>query len=106
MRRKRPGRRPPYLPPRESQRLYLSLPGSEVGLFRFLLEGYGHLACMTVVDRQAAVVRLLFAPGSREEVLAFADAAAATIAGLALRFDPLAHAGPGTDQDGDGLSPP
>jgi len=103
---KRLRRRPPYLPPRESQRLYLSLPGSEVGLFRFLLEGYGHLACMTVVDRHAAVVRLLFAPGRREEVLAFVDEAATAITGLALRFDPLAQKGPGTDKDGDGLSPP
>ena len=101
---KRPRRRPPYRPPGESLRLYLSLPGSEVGLFRFLLEGYGHLACMTVVDRYAAVVRLLYAPEQREEVLGFVAAAAREIPGLAPRFDP--GDAPAEEAPGEGVTRP
>lgn len=66
----------------------MSLPAADVGLFRFLLEGMGHLACMTVVDRYAAVIRLLFAPGRRDEVMAFVTAATGTIPGLCPRFVP------------------
>ncbi len=43
---------------------------------------------MSVVDRYAAVVRFSFAPGRREEVEAFLDAAAVEIPGLRIRFDP------------------
>ncbi|QLA15746.1 DUF4911 domain-containing protein [Desulfolutivibrio sulfoxidireducens] len=85
---KRPRRPRPYAAPRRSRRLYIGLPGRDVGLLRFLLEGYGHLACMTVVDRYAAVVRLSFAPGRRAEVEEFLAAAAVEIVGLAVRFDP------------------
>jgi len=106
--RRRPRRRPPYLPPGESERLYLSLPGADVGLLRFLLEGYGHLACMTVVDRYAAVVRLLFAPTAREEVLRFVAAAAHEIPGLAPRHAPRDRepgGEPGRERNG-GVTPP
>ncbi len=98
-------RRPPYLPPGESDRLYLSLPGANVGLLRFLLEGYGHLACMTVVDRYGAVVRLLFAPTARQEVLDFVAAAAHEIPGLALRHAPRGMAAGDDARTGAGLSP-
>ncbi len=85
---KRHGRPRPYLAPGRSKRLYVGLPGRDVGLLRFLLEGYGHLAGMTVVDRYAAVVRLSFAPDRRAEVEAFLAAAAVEIPGLSARFDP------------------
>ncbi|NDY55176.1 DUF4911 domain-containing protein [Desulfovibrio sulfodismutans] len=104
--RRRPRRRPPYLPPGNSERLYLSLPGANVGLLRFLLEGYGHMACMTVVDRYAAVVRLFFAPTAREEVLEFVAAAACEIPGLAVRLAPRDQSGPGGTVQDACLSPP
>ncbi|MEF3696706.1 DUF4911 domain-containing protein [Desulfolutivibrio sp.] len=104
--RRRPRRRPPYLPPGNSERLYLSLPGADVGLLRFLLEGYGHVACMSVVDRYAAVVRLFFAPTAREEVLEFVAAAAHEIPGLVLRFDPRDRPGHDLTAQAACVSPP
>nr|WP_249115095.1 DUF4911 domain-containing protein [Desulfolutivibrio sulfodismutans] len=86
--------------------MYLSLPGANVGLLRFLLEGYGHMACMTVVDRYAAVVRLFFAPTAREEVLEFVAAAACEIPGLAVRLAPRDQSGPGGTVQDACLSPP
>ncbi len=70
---KRHGRPRPYLAPGRSKRLYVGLPGRDVGLLRFLL---------------AAVVRLSFAPDRRAEVEAFLAAAAVEIPGLSARFDP------------------
>lgn len=92
----------PYAAPRHSERLYAGLPGRDVGLLRFLLEGRGHLACMSVVDRYAAVVRFSFAPGRREDVEAFLDAAAVEIPDLRVRFDPERRDGIVT---GAGVSP-
>ncbi|MFZ5812551.1 MAG: DUF4911 domain-containing protein [Thermodesulfobacteriota bacterium] len=86
--RKRSRSHRPYVAPRHSERLYARLPGCDVGLLRFLLEGRGHLACMSVVDRYAAVVRFSFAPGRRGDVAAFLDAAAIEIPDLRIRFDP------------------
>lgn len=64
-------RQPPYRPSTASGRLYLRLPPPEVALLRFLLEARDNLALPTVVDRFAAVVRLLYAPESAAAVEAF-----------------------------------
>lgn len=39
-----------------------------IALFRFLLEAYENLAFFTVLDRREALLKICFAPESREEV--------------------------------------
>jgi hypothetical protein len=68
---RRPRRQPSYRPAEASGRLYLRLPSREVALLKFLLEARDNLALPTVVDRFAAVVRLLYAPEAAEAVEAF-----------------------------------
>ncbi|MCL1889107.1 MAG: DUF4911 domain-containing protein [Desulfovibrionaceae bacterium] len=41
--------------------LYLRLPRSRVRLFRYLLEARDNLACISVIDREACVLRLFCA---------------------------------------------
>ncbi len=43
---------------RRSRILYVEVPRPAIARFRFLLEGYGHLAVATVLDRFRAVVKL------------------------------------------------
>ncbi len=69
--RRRPRRQPPYRAPRASGRLYVRLAPRNVALLKFLLEARDNLALPTVVDRFAAVVRLLYAPEAAAEVEAF-----------------------------------
>lgn len=62
-------RRPFALPaPSDSGRLLVSLAPQSVGMFRFLLEGYDHLACFTVLDRHEALLVILFSPHQQAEV--------------------------------------
>lgn len=61
----RPGRRHrknPFPGPPEiaSKVLYAEIPRNQIGLCRFLLEGYDNLAIMSVVDRYRAVIKLRF----------------------------------------------
>ena len=69
--RRRPRRQPPYRPSRTSGRLYVRLASRHVALLKFLLEARDNLALPTVVDRFAAVVRLLYAPEAAAQVEAF-----------------------------------
>ena len=52
-------------PPRWSARLLLTLRPQDVGMFRFLLEGYDNAATFTVLDAHAAILKLGYSP--REE---------------------------------------
>lgn len=45
-----------------SRVLYAQVPRNEIAIYRFLLEGYDHLAIMSVVDRYRAVIKLRFLP--------------------------------------------
>ncbi|WP_300155037.1 DUF4911 domain-containing protein [Solidesulfovibrio sp.] len=69
--RRRPRRQPPYRAPQASGRLYVRLAPRNVALLKFLLEAHDNLALPTVVDRFAAVVRLLYAPEAAAAVEAF-----------------------------------
>lgn len=62
--KKRKARRlPPPLPaPRWSGRLYVRIAPDKVGMFRFLLEAEDNLGYMSVVDRWAAVLQVVFSP--------------------------------------------
>ncbi|MDL2272306.1 DUF4911 domain-containing protein [Desulfovibrio sp. OttesenSCG-928-I05] len=69
MARKRQRKRPPLPPPPLwSDCLYYRLERESVGLFRFLLEAEDNLAYMSVVDRWAAVVQVVFCPRQKREV--------------------------------------
>ena len=61
----------PYVAPAASARLYVRLESKHVALLKFLLEARDNLALPTVVDRFAAVVRLLYAPEAEKDVEAF-----------------------------------
>ncbi len=85
---RRPRKRPPYAPPVRSDRLYLRLPPKDVAFFKFVMEGHDNLALLTVVDRFASVVRMLFAPDRRRDVDAFLASVRSDIPDLEIRFDP------------------
>lgn len=62
--------RPPrVLPPAtRSDALLVEIAPRSVGMFRFLLEGYDHLAGFTVLNRHTALLKVFFSPHQREEV--------------------------------------
>lgn len=53
---------PPLPPPRLSQRLLVRVAPSQVGMFRFLLEAYEHVAYFTVLNRHEALLKIVFSP--------------------------------------------
>ncbi|MHC1788231.1 DUF4911 domain-containing protein [Solidesulfovibrio sp.] len=70
-RRNRPLRRRHHPVPVVSARLYVKLLPKHVSLLTFLLQAEDNLALPTVVDRFAAVVRLIFSPDEAGRVEAF-----------------------------------
>ena len=67
------GRRKPVRLPAAgaSEMLLIRIAPRDTGLFRYLLEGGGHLAMLTVLDPRQALFKLLFSPHQREDVLEF-----------------------------------
>lgn len=51
-----------------SDRLIVRLAPENVAMFRFLLEAHDNLAIFTALDRGLALLKIMFAPESREEV--------------------------------------
>jgi len=51
--------------------IYVRLPRSEIGYFKFILESYENLCYMTVIDRFEAIVKIAFVEEAREEVNSF-----------------------------------
>ena len=70
-RRNRPLRRRRHPTPHISARLYVRLLPRHVALLTFLLQAEDNLAVPTVVDRFAAVVRLLYSPDEAGRVEEF-----------------------------------
>ncbi|MFP5258652.1 MAG: DUF4911 domain-containing protein [Acidobacteriota bacterium] len=70
-RRRRPPRRRRHPVPQASARLYVRLLPRNVSLLTFLLQAEDNLALPTVVDRFAAVVRLVYCPDEADRVEAF-----------------------------------
>lgn len=61
-------RRPLRLPaPEASDKLLVTLPPQQVGMFRFLLEGYDNIASFTVLDRNEALLKVFFSPHQHAE---------------------------------------
>ncbi|MFP4071436.1 MAG: DUF4911 domain-containing protein [Desulfovibrionales bacterium] len=54
--------------PEWSKSIYLRIPRQDIGFVRFLMESYDHLAYLTVVDKYAAVIKVIFAPGQEQEL--------------------------------------
>lgn len=54
----------------EGRAVYAEIPRSRIALFRFVFEGYGHLAIMSVVDRYRAVIKLRCTSDAEEDVRA------------------------------------
>lgn len=71
MKKRRPSR--PYVAATVCARLYVRLEARHVALLTFLLEARDNLALPTVVDRFAAVVRLLFPPEATGQVETFIE---------------------------------
>lgn len=53
---------PPLPPPRLSGRLLVRVAPSQVGMFRFLLEAYEHVAYFTVLNKYEALLKIVFSP--------------------------------------------
>ena len=70
-RRKRPPRRRRHPVPTGSARLYVRLASANVSLLTFFLQAEDNLALPTVVDRFAAVVRLIYSPDEAGRVETF-----------------------------------
>ncbi len=53
---------PPLAPATESEQLLVQVPPSQVGMFRFLLEAYEHIAYFSVINRHKALLKIVFSP--------------------------------------------
>ena len=74
--RRRPRKRicPPA--PQWSERTYIRIDPSDIGLFRFLLEGYDNLGVFTVVNKFKGILLLRYSPHLGREMRDFLKAAA------------------------------
>lgn len=63
-------KRPPLLlpAPKRSARLYARIAERDIALFRFLLEAWDNLGYMSVVDCNAAVLKVVFSPHQEREM--------------------------------------
>ncbi len=53
---------PPLEPATQSGHLLVRVIPSQVGMFRFLLEAYEHIAYFSVINRQEALLKIVFSP--------------------------------------------
>ncbi|WP_462325183.1 DUF4911 domain-containing protein [Desulfoplanes sp.] len=53
-----------------SDHLYVHIARSDIALFKFILESWDNLAYLSVLDKYRAMVRITFAPDSRQTVTA------------------------------------
>ena len=88
----KPRRRRPYTPPDTSARIYVRLESRHIALLKFLLEAEDNLALPTVVDRFAAVVRLIFSPEAAPRVEAFVSDLTAVCPEASVCFRPQSAA--------------
>lgn len=52
-----------------SKKIFIVISPQDVGFFRFLLEGYDHLAQFTVLDRNQALLKVFFSPYQEKEAI-------------------------------------
>ncbi len=61
---------PPLEPAFNSKQLFLQLEPAKVGMFRFLLEAYEHIAYFSVINKQKAVLKIVYSPHREKVTLA------------------------------------
>ncbi len=54
--------------PRHSNRLYLRIAPCAIAFLKFILEGYDNLAYLSVVDKDKAFIKLVYAPMCKKEI--------------------------------------
>lgn len=87
---KKKKRRPLRLPvPEYSDKLLVSVPPQQVGMFRFLLEGYDNIASFTVLDRAEALLKVFFSAHQHAEARSALENIA-TVLPIAVRPWPVA----------------
>lgn len=69
--RRRPRKRVCPPPPTNSERMYVQIAPSDIGLFRFLLEAHDNLGIFTVTNKFKGILQLRFSPHQRREMQAF-----------------------------------
>lgn len=79
--------------PRWSDRLYVRIEPDKVGMFRFLLEAEDNLGYMSVVDRWAAVLQVVFSPHQEQAVRRHMRAMQSLVPFTVLPFPRTAGAG-------------
>ena len=52
-----------------SDHVYARVERREIAYVKFILESYDNLAFMSVIDKYEAILKIIFAPGQRREVL-------------------------------------
>ncbi len=53
---------PPLAPATQSTQFLVQVPPSQVGMFRFLLEAYEHIAYFSVINKQKALLKIVCSP--------------------------------------------
>jgi len=61
-------------PPTRSERMYIQIEPSKIGLFRFLLEGYDNIGIFTVTNKFTGILQLRYSPHQRREIKTFLGA--------------------------------
>lgn len=74
--RRKPRKRVCPPAPAWSERTYVRIAPSDIGLFRFLLEGYDNLGVFTVVNKFKGILLLRYSPHLGREMRTFLKAAA------------------------------
>lgn len=74
--RRRPRKRICPPPPEQSGRIYVRIAPANIGLFRFLLEGYDNLGIFTVTDKFQGILLMRFSPHQEREMRQFLKSAA------------------------------
>ncbi len=52
----------------KSQKFLIEIPPSRIAFIKFIFEGYGHLALVTVKDPKKALLEIDFYPKEKEEI--------------------------------------
>lgn len=72
--RRRPRKRICPPPPTRSERMYIRIEPSKIGLFRFLMEGYDNIGIFTVTNKFTGVLQLRYSPHQKREIKQFLQA--------------------------------
>ena len=70
---------PPLEPAIQSNYLLVQIEPSKVGMFRFLLEAYEHIAYFSVINRNKALLKIIFSPHRERATLKALEEIASSI---------------------------